>query len=218
MPKTCLDIFKKGNRESRQYIIKPDNGTAFAVFCDMDTDGGGWTVFQRRKDGTVNFYRNWLAYKTGFGHLSGNFWLGLEKIHRLTNAIQGAMLRVDLRHWNGKNGYAKYHLFRVSDEHHKYRLTVGVYSGNANDSLSTHNEMYFTTFDQDNDKASTYDCAANYGGAWWYKSCFSGGSNLNAAYPTAIGTSNAYKTFMTWLNFQTKGSYGNVIFSEMKLR
>jgi len=27
-------------------------------------------------DGSVNFYRNWTDYASGFGSLTGEFWLG----------------------------------------------------------------------------------------------------------------------------------------------
>ena len=94
----------------------------------MTTDGGGWTVFQRRLDGSVDFYRDWKAYKEGFGSLSGEFWLGNDNLHRLTNA-NDVMLRVDLEDFEGNITYAEYKTFKVADEADKYRLTLGEYNG-----------------------------------------------------------------------------------------
>ena len=51
--------------------------------CDMETDGGGWLVIQKRINGSVDFYRNWTDYVYGFGDLEGEFWYGLENIHAL---------------------------------------------------------------------------------------------------------------------------------------
>ncbi len=48
----------------------------------------GWTVIQRRSNGSVDFYRGWDEYKNGFGDLRTEFWLGNEKIHQLTNQGQ----------------------------------------------------------------------------------------------------------------------------------
>lgn len=69
------------------------------VFCDQTTDGGRWTVFQRRIDGSVNFFQDWDNYKSGFGQLQNEFWLGNENI--FTMSLQGLYargneLRIDL--------------------------------------------------------------------------------------------------------------------------
>ncbi|CAH3183143.1 unnamed protein product, partial [Porites lobata] len=49
------------------YTIDPDGTGPFDVFCDQTTAGGGWIVFQKRLDGSVDFYRGWTDYKVGFG-------------------------------------------------------------------------------------------------------------------------------------------------------
>ena len=89
---------------------------------------GGWTVFQKRLDGSVDFYRGWDDYKRGFGgNLTGEYWLGLDKIHRLTK--EQSRLRVYLEDTTGTTAYARYHLFGVADEANKYKLSLGTYSG-----------------------------------------------------------------------------------------
>jgi hypothetical protein len=94
----------------------------------MTTDGGGWTVCQRRQDGSEDFYRGWSDYKAGFGNLDGEFWLGLDKLHRLSKSGQD-VLRVDLMDFNGAQHYAKYGTFSVADGSDKYRLKIGNYTG-----------------------------------------------------------------------------------------
>ena len=155
--------------------MNPDGKGSFNVYCDMRTDGGGWTVFQRRQDGSVDFYRGWNDYKSGFGQLTAEFWLGNDKIHRLT-AAGSSSLRVELEDWNGVRVFAKYGKFKIGDEHVKYRLEVGSYSGTARDSLAYHNNMAFSTKDRDNDRWGR-NCAVSDTGAWWYKHCHH--SNLN---------------------------------------
>jgi len=81
-----------------------------------------------RQDGSVHFYRGWDDYKAGFGQLSAEFWLGNDKIHRLT-ASRSSSLRVELEDWNGGKAYAKYGKFNIGDEQAQYRLEVGSYSG-----------------------------------------------------------------------------------------
>nr|XP_039252673.1 ficolin-1-like [Styela clava] len=153
------------------------------VYCDLTTHGGGWTVFQRRVDGSLNFNRNWLDYVAGFGNLQHEFWLGLEKLHRLT--YEGNFeLRIDLEDGEGRKGYASYTIFSIGDASTKYRLNVGGYYGTAGDSLSYHNGLKFSTPDQDNDIHSS-NCAAGHRGAWWYHSCHI--SNLNGEYAAPVG-------------------------------
>ena len=81
---SCLDHYHQGVRSDGVYDIHV-NGKVVSVFCDMTTDGGGWTVFQKRVDGTVDFYRVWDDYVKGFGDPDTNYWLGLEVIHQLTS-------------------------------------------------------------------------------------------------------------------------------------
>ena len=96
----------------------------------MTTDGGGWTVFQRRLDGSVDFYLGWESYKNGFGNLSGEFWLGNDNLHRLTDS-DDVMLRIDLQDFEGNIAYAEYMSFKVADEAAKYQLSIGGYNGTA---------------------------------------------------------------------------------------
>ena len=93
--RTGPEVYKSGDKISGVHKIDPDGLGEFEVFCDQKTAGGGWTVFQKRYGGTVDFFRAWADYKRGFGNLNGEFWLGLEKIRRLT-ACSSNKLRVDL--------------------------------------------------------------------------------------------------------------------------
>ncbi len=121
-------MYKSGKRQDGVYTIQPDGMEPFQVRCDMTSDGGGWTVFQRRHDGSQDFYLTWANYKSGFGNLNSEFWLGLDKIHRLSKSGQN-VLRVDLMDFKNDSAYAKYGTFSVADGTDKYRLTVGSYSG-----------------------------------------------------------------------------------------
>jgi len=114
----CKDAVILGQTTSGVYTIKPDHQSAFQVYCDMDTDGGGWTVFQHREDGSVDFYHNWSDYQQGFGNLSGKFWLGLCKIHRLTSTA--SQLRIDLQDFEGNSRYVQYSSFSVGDTASNY--------------------------------------------------------------------------------------------------
>ena len=157
----------------------------------METDGGGWTVFQRRQDGSVDFFRNWADYDTGFGSTAGEFWLGLSKVHRLTEAGVSNTLRFDLEDAQGNTAYAEYSTFNIGDNSTEYTLTVAGYSGTAGDSLSRHdhNGQKFSTKDNQND-IEKY-CVGAHQGAWWYNHCTA--TNLNGIYGV-----DGYEAIVWW--------------------
>ncbi|XP_061194798.1 ryncolin-1-like [Saccostrea echinata] len=181
MQKDCASILKfipntKG--KDGVYTINPDMKTKKLVYCDMTTDGGGWTVINRRIDGSVDFYRSWDSYKEGFGNVEGEYWLGNEDIHLLTKRKQHE-LRVDLQKFSGEKAFAKYSTFSVGSESQKFKLTASGYSGTAGDSLAHHNGKPFSTKDADNDSYKT-SCAVRGNAGWWFGSCDD--SNLNGPY------------------------------------
>ncbi|XP_017856869.1 PREDICTED: fibrinogen-like protein 1 [Drosophila arizonae] len=161
------------------HLIKVDQEDAFPVACDSSLAGPGWTVVQRRIDGSVEFNRNWLEYREGFGNLSGEFFIGLEKLHRLT-ASQPHELYVYLTDFNNESSYAYYDKIVVAGESEAYALSeLGEYSGNAGDSMRDNEHQKFSTFDRDNDQFE-FNCADACLGGWWFNNC--GLSNLNGRY------------------------------------
>ena len=128
----CADLYNCGQTASGVYTIQPDGQPSFDVYCDQITAGGGWTVFQKRLDGSVDFFRGWNDYKAGFGHLNGEYWLGLDKLNKLTTLNKKRYkLRVDLEDTVGSTVYAQYDYFAVSSEPSKYQISLGSYSGGA---------------------------------------------------------------------------------------
>ncbi|XP_027057109.1 microfibril-associated glycoprotein 4-like [Pocillopora damicornis] len=126
--KNCAEVYRSGDKISGVYKIDPDGLGEFEVFCDQTTAGGGWTVFQKRYNGAVDFFRAWDDYKRGFGNLNGEFWLGLDKMHRLTASSRNK-LRVDLEDIHGNTAFAEYGSFSVASERVKYLLKVFYFYG-----------------------------------------------------------------------------------------
>ena len=188
----------------------------------MDTDGGGWTVFQRREDGSVDFDRYWIDYQQGFGNISRTeFWLGLEKIHRLIASAPITQLRVDLQDFEGNASFAKYTSFSVGDSLSQYRLSVSGYNGTAGNSLFgdrvalDHNGQRFSTKDRDYDLWFHNSCADRHRGGWWFHQCMT--ANLNGLYYNGTYTGSAsYPDGIVWSTW--RGRLYSLKFSEMKLR
>ncbi|XP_062991446.1 fibrinogen gamma chain [Elgaria multicarinata webbii] len=226
--KDCQDIANKGARQSGLYFIKPQKAKEqFLVYCEIDNLGNGWTVIQRRLDGSEDFNKNQIQYKEGFGHLSPNdqteFWLGNEKIHLISTqtAIPYA-LRIELEDWSGQKSHADYAHFKLGNEADNYRLMYTFFAGgDAGDAFdgfdfgddpsdkffTSHNGMQFSTHDNDNDK---YDgnCAAQSSSGWWMNRCHA--ANLNGKYYQGGTYSNedprsdGYDNGITWVTWRSK--------------
>ncbi|XP_063066918.1 tenascin isoform X5 [Engraulis encrasicolus] len=207
-PKDCSQALLNGESQSGLYTIYVggDESQPMQVYCDMETDGGGWIVFLRRQSGKTEFFRNWRNYSNGFGDMMDEFWLGLSNLHKLTSSAQYA-LRVDLRD-GSDSAYAYYDKITISEPRSRYKIQVGTYSGTAGDSMTYHQNRPFSTYDNDNDVAVT-NCALSYKGAFWYKNCHR--VNLMGRYGD-----NSHSKGINW--FHWKGHEHSVPFAEMKIR
>ncbi|XP_038611056.1 fibrinogen gamma chain [Tachyglossus aculeatus] len=223
----CQDIANKGARESGLYFVKPLKAKQqFLVYCEIDSSGNGWTVLQKRLDGSLDFKKNWIQYKEGFGHLSPTgtteFWLGNEKIHLLsTQSSFPYVLRIQLEDWNGRTSTADYATFKVGPETDKYRLTytyfLGGEAGDAFDGFdfgdhesdkffTSHNGIQFSTWDNDNDKFEG-NCAEQDGSGWWMNKCHAG--HLNGKYYpggaySKESTPNGYDNGIIWATWKSR--------------
>ena len=198
----CREALLAGNKTSGVYTISPSNNEdEFDVFCDQDTQGGGWTVIQQRNDGSLSFYKTWDEYKNGFGTVGGQseMWLGNDKIHSLTT--KNTELLIQLEAFDGEKGFAMYSDFHVAGENEYYRLSLGNFSGNLFDKLGTHSGA---TFRVDN-------CADVQEVGWWFTpSC--GEALLNSQYGQNTGV-------MKWDDFPNLGDAGGALMkTSMKIR
>ena len=187
----------------------------------METDGGGWTVFQRRMDGTQSF-SSASGYISGFGKLDGEFWLNLNNIHRLT-ILSGVntTLRVDMDDFDGNIRFAKYSIFQVLNAVTDYQMIVTGYSGDAGDSLASSNGQPFI--------ANRFVSSVSRLGAWWRDGNLTDSSellrlvsrnesqfaNLNGLYRTGPYESTSANGIF-WSSW--RGPFYSLKFTEMKLR
>ena len=166
-----LNSFTRDATTGVYKIYRRRFGNVF-TYCDLTTDGGGWTIIQvNKKDSQVSFDKGWEQYKEGFGNIFTDFWDGLEKIHYFTSIGQWEMRVEYHRDDDNRLYYAQYSSFRIGSASEEYPLTVGGYSGSGGDMFTSLNGMKFTTKDNDNDLYSGGNCASKYGNGWWHKSC-----------------------------------------------
>lgn len=142
--------------------------------------------------------------------LTGEFWLGLRKIHSL--AAQGnSVLHIQLEDWKQGRRFIEYR-FDLNGPESNYSIHLMHLAGDLPDLMSNHSGMMFSTKDRDNDKHPDSNCAQSYTGAahvsshimsevnrhfiriigyiiynlcnflggWWFNAC--GDTNLNGRY------------------------------------
>ncbi|KAH8329459.1 hypothetical protein KR074_011016, partial [Drosophila pseudoananassae] len=193
------------------FHIKLPGMSAFEAPCN----GSGWTVIQRRIDGSVDFNRNWTEYRDGFGNLTGEFFLGLEKLHQITQSSQYELL-ISLGKVDGSRDFAKYDNFKIGSEEDSYRLeSVEYHSGGAGDSLTYNVNMKFSTFDRDNDMLNDGNCPKMYNGGWWFNNC--GGSSLDGVF-YKDGTMTGANFGIIWGSWQGWDWDISLTFVEMMIR
>ncbi|KAM3602124.1 uncharacterized protein V6R79_024748 [Siganus canaliculatus] len=223
----CSEVSDRLKSPSGFYRIRPRiDQDPFLVFCDME-DGGGWTVFQKRRHGKVDFNRDWVDYRDGFGHLklwNDEFWLGNEHIYSLLSEGKN-LVKIDLMDWDGQRSYAYYENFRITDEADKYRLQYELYSGKAGDALSgsggmverwsaSLNGMQFSTRDQDNDRFLQGSCAQENQAGWWFNRCHA--ANLNGKFYRTGNYKGQYDNGVVWGTW--KGLWYSLKHTTVKVR
>ncbi|XP_060604583.1 ficolin-2-like [Ruditapes philippinarum] len=205
----CMELLLNGHVTSGIYTVFPETiWRPLKVFCDMETAGGGWTVFQRREDGSENFFRKWLDYSFGFGNTSGEFWLGNEFVYRVTHGIPQE-LRIELEDFDNQYRVASYGLFSIGSVDEGYELFVSDFEGNVTDSFGkAHNGKKFST----SDRGPSSGCSHNHMGGWWYGKCHA--VNINGLY--LRGEHKSYADGINWHGW--RGHHYSLKRTEMKFR
>ncbi|KAL6098660.1 uncharacterized protein ACO6RY_17751 [Pungitius sinensis] len=225
--KDCSELFDRLKPPSGFYRIRPQKyHEPFLAYCDME-DGGGWTVFQRRRNGKVDFNRDWVDYRDGFGDFklwNDEFWLGNEHIYSLLSDGKN-LVKIDLMDWEGKRSHAFYENFKITNEADKYRLQYGLYSGKAGDALAGGggmveqwsaclSGMQFSTRDQDNDRYLQGNCAKENRAGWWFNRCHA--ANLNGKFYRKGKYQGLHDNGVVWGTW--KGLWYSLRHTAMKVR
>ena len=172
---------------------------------------GGWTIIQRRVSNALSFYKTRKEYEVGFGNMKdGNFWLGLEKIKRITDSgsyelyfgLESFVTAIPF-------GHARYASIGLGTEANDYILSVGdivTTESTISDSFyGAHNGKKFSTPDEDNDDSETLHCADDANSGWWFHGCLN--SNMNGVYHS----SGTHADGIRWNNWVSGASLKTVI-------
>ncbi|XP_073828513.1 ryncolin-4-like [Musca autumnalis] len=210
-----LNVLLKQGKQLKKIVKHTEEVDGVNRFDMIANNRSMWTTILRRMDGSVNFFRSWAKYKTGFGNPpSGEFFIGLDKLHLLTTAAPVVELKILLKSWDNEERYVIYDGFQIGNETEKYRIKLlGKYNGDAGDKLRGHAGLNFTTYDEDNDMYDEGNCARDWKGAWWFRKCYD--SHLFGPYRQK---ENANTKGIVWYNSEWKGADYSFKYAEMLLR
>ncbi|XP_040067286.1 angiopoietin-related protein 7-like [Ixodes scapularis] len=217
---SCSQLKRLGNDVTSEYLINPYR--EFKVRCDMETNGGGWTVIQRR-GGSETFEENLFErtekeYQDGFGAGATSYWIGNDNLHHLTNFPNNRqVLRIELTKQTGDSITVDYGHFKVGSKAHGYLLSIGNYKGpQGYDALKTYNGYEF--FMGKSQFMEPYSgCYPPLSGGWWYNECLR--SNLNGRKLQSTDSKNKRGLGITWFKDGDRNSYDAIYDQvEMKIR
>ena len=176
-PRDCYDLkcFRVSKAKDGPHTIYPDKSTltSLQVYCDQDTDSGGWIIYQRRVDGSLNFTRSWQDYKDGFGTNGDGtteLWLGNENVYQMVQSygyLKGE-LRIEADAFDGTHCWLVASDFRMYPEGRRYKMDWGrVTESHSGIALNWnfHEVLTFKTHDNVDGQAQ---CLREYKGGWWY--------------------------------------------------
>ncbi len=203
----CKDLLTKSPlTKSGMYWVDPDGGgqgdPAYQVYCDMTTDGGGWTlVWSNLRGGTSKPMTNmtWAAATATLpiffkGLPSDNLeawgvYTGIKRWAQLGNAQLryswssdfGAGIQQSYRCNYGLNASTNYAI--------SFSACTQLVGSVAPGLVTYHNSQQFSTFDADHDNWGG-NCSTSYSGSpFWYTSCWDG--NINGGGEGGNGYQNA---------------------------
>ena len=115
----------------------------------------------------------------------------------------------DLNSNASDKAFVHYKTFKVADESDSYRLTIEDYqTSGAGNAMAKHNNMAFSTNDQDNDLNTGASCSQTVKGGWWYNSC--GQAKLSGEYGST--------SFTRQIKWETWTGHEIIDEVEMKIR
>ncbi|XP_046349583.1 fibrinogen-like protein 1 [Haliotis rufescens] len=214
----------KGQRDV--FYIHPNSSSVkYRVFCTMDYKGK--TYFMRRSYdfSYVNFARSWEEYKHGFGDLqeNGNFWAGLEMLHRVTTnrdhklVVMASFQENTDVHWRQHF----YNDFKTDGEANLYKFSYTSSSPNnwdvddreLMDGLGSSIGIPFSTYDNDN-SPDPANCPNISESGWWFKLCHEY-NPTGQPRPLSLVTQTSDPTSLSWPHKENKAPVTMTIYIEI---